>query len=119
MDYIARHGYDVYLLDLRGDGKSTRPPEMNARPEANPPIVRTETAVKDVAQVVDFILNRRHVSRIVLWGWSWGTAIMASYTAQDPGIGVLGGYRGGHDQKTFSASVSCIRYPLIVYEGMK
>ena len=27
MDYIAARGYDVYLLDLRGYGKSTRPKE--------------------------------------------------------------------------------------------
>ena len=41
MDYIAARGYDVYLLDLRGYGKSTRPPEMAQSPDANPPIVRT------------------------------------------------------------------------------
>ncbi len=29
MEYIASHGYDVYLLDLRGYGKSTRPKEMS------------------------------------------------------------------------------------------
>ncbi len=29
MDYIAARGYDVYLLDLRGYGKSTRPKEMS------------------------------------------------------------------------------------------
>ncbi len=29
MDYIAARGYDVYLLDLRGYGKSTRPKEMD------------------------------------------------------------------------------------------
>src|SRR4051812_3382935 len=45
MDYIAQHGYDVYLLDLRGYGRSTRPPEMSQPAEANPPIVRTPTAV--------------------------------------------------------------------------
>src|SRR6266481_5864165 len=28
MDYIAARGYDVYLLDVRGYGRSTRPPEM-------------------------------------------------------------------------------------------
>src|SRR3977135_3617440 len=28
MEYIASRGYDVYLLDLRGYGKSTRPQEM-------------------------------------------------------------------------------------------
>ena len=30
MDYMAARGYDVYLLDLRGYGKSTRPKEMYA-----------------------------------------------------------------------------------------
>src|SRR5690349_13387914 len=28
MDYIAARGYDVYLIDLRGYGGSTRPKEM-------------------------------------------------------------------------------------------
>jgi alpha-beta hydrolase superfamily lysophospholipase len=33
MEYIASRGYDVWLLDLRGYGKSTRPPEMADKPE--------------------------------------------------------------------------------------
>ena len=83
MDYIARQGYDVYLMDLRGYGRSTRPPEMDQPADANPPIERTVTAVKDVGAVVDFILKRRNVARIDLIGWSWGTSIMGSYTAQN------------------------------------
>ena len=82
MDFIARHGYDVYLVDLRGYGRSTRPPEMEQPAAANPPIVRTETAVKDVGAAVDFILKRRGVQKINLLGWSWGTSIMGWYTAQ-------------------------------------
>jgi pimeloyl-ACP methyl ester carboxylesterase len=82
MDYIAQHGFDVYLLDVRGYGRSTRPPEMSQPPEKNPPIVRTATAVKDVDAVVDSILARRKVSKINLIGWSWGTRIMGSYTSQ-------------------------------------
>jgi len=83
MDYIAQHGYDVYLVDLRGYGKSTRPPQMNRPAADNPPIVRTETAVKDVGAAVNFILQRRGVSKIDLLGWSWGTEIMGWYTAQN------------------------------------
>ncbi len=83
MDYIARRGYDVYLVDVRGYGKSTRPPEMEQPPEQNAPIVRTETAVKDVGAAVDFIRGRRGVARINLMGWSWGTSIMGWYTAQN------------------------------------
>ena len=84
MDYIAARGYDVYLLDLRGYGKSTRPKEMAQRPDANPPIVRTETAVKDISAVVDFILKRRNIPRLVLLGWSWGTFSTPTYTTQHP-----------------------------------
>jgi len=80
MDYIASRGYDVYLLDLRGYGRSTRPKEMAEKPEANPPIVRGEIAVKDIGTVVDFILKRRSIPRLNLIGWSWGTTLMASYT---------------------------------------
>lgn len=83
MDYIAQHGYDVYLVDVRGYGKSTRPPEMDKPTAENEPIVRTETAVKDVGAAVDFILKRRGVSKINLIGWSWGTSIMGWYTAQN------------------------------------
>jgi len=83
MDYIAQHGYDVYLVDVRGYGKSSRPPEMDKPAADNEPIVRTETAVKDVGAAVDFILKRRGVSKINLLGWSWGTSIMGWYTVQN------------------------------------
>ncbi len=82
MDYIARHGYDVYLVDIRGYGKSTRPPEMDQPAADNEPIVRAETAIQDVGAAVDFILKHRAVPKIDLMGWSWGTTIMGWYTAQ-------------------------------------
>lgn len=83
MDYIAAHGYDVYLLDLRGYGKSTRPKEMEEDPKANPPLVRGDTAVRDIGSVVDFVLNRRNLPRVTLLGHSWGTTLMATYTTQN------------------------------------
>jgi pimeloyl-ACP methyl ester carboxylesterase len=83
MDYIANQSYDVYLVDLRGYGKSTRPAEMDQPADQNAPLVRTETAVKDVGAAVDFILKRRAVSKINLLGWSWGTSIMGWYTTQN------------------------------------
>lgn len=84
MDYIARHGYDVYLLDLRGYGRSTRPPEMDQPAKDNAPIVKTETAVRDIEAVVEHILQRRGIEKLNLLGWSWGTTTMASYAAQNP-----------------------------------
>ena len=81
MDYIAAHGWDVYLVDLRGYGRSTRPSEMEQPAEANSPIVTTDVAIRDVATTVDAIMKRRNVAKISLLGWSWGTSIMATYTA--------------------------------------
>jgi pimeloyl-ACP methyl ester carboxylesterase len=81
MDYIAAHGWDVYLVDLRGYGLSTRPGEMDRPPQENAPIVTTDVAVRDVATAVDFIRKRRGVEKINLLGWSWGTSIMGAYAA--------------------------------------
>jgi pimeloyl-ACP methyl ester carboxylesterase len=82
MDHIARQGWDVYLVDVRGYGGSTRPPEMDKPAQDNKPIVDTPTAVKDVGSAVDHILQKRKVSKINLMGWSWGTAIMGMYTTE-------------------------------------
>ena len=84
MDYIAERGYDVYLIDLRGYGKSTRPQEMSEDAAKNPPLVRGDTAVKDIGTVVDFVLARRSIPRVNLIGWSWGTVTMATFATQSP-----------------------------------
>ena len=80
MDYIAQRGYDVYLVDVRGYGGSTRPPEMDRPPEENKPIVDTPLAAKDLGAAVSHILKRRGVAKIDLIGWSWGTSIAGLYT---------------------------------------
>lgn len=85
MDYIASRGFDVYLLDVRGYGRSTRPKEMDQPADANGPIVDTATARLDVDAVVDHVRQRRGLSKVTLLGWSWGTAIMGSYTAENVG----------------------------------
>lgn len=83
MDYIAQRGYDVYLVDVRGYGRSTRPPIMDEPATRNPPFAHTDEAADDVSAAADFIRKRRGVERINLIGWSWGTAIMALYTSSN------------------------------------
>lgn len=80
MDLIAREGYDVYLLDIRGYGLSTRPPQMDAPASDNPPFATAAQALVDIDAVVDFIRDRRGIDRLVLLGWSWGTATTQQYT---------------------------------------
>jgi pimeloyl-ACP methyl ester carboxylesterase len=83
MEYIAQRGYDVYLVNIRGYSRSTRPPEMDQPPGDHAPVVRLETGVKDVGAAVDFILKRRGASKINLLGWSSGTTVMGWYTTQN------------------------------------
>jgi len=47
MDFAAQRGWDVHAMDLRGYGRSTRPPEMDQPPDQNPPIVRTDVAINE------------------------------------------------------------------------
>ena len=82
MDHIARHGWDVYLMDVRGYGGSTKPPEMDRPAAENPPVARTDGALRDLGTVVDFILRRRAAPRLGLMGWSSGATLMAAYAAE-------------------------------------
>lgn len=81
MDLFADAGYDVYLVDVRGYGGSTRPPAMSEPPEKNKPIVSTADAVSDFGVAVDHILKTRGLAKINVMGWSWGTSIVGAYTA--------------------------------------
>lgn len=83
LDYIASHGYDVYALDVRGYGESTRPPEMEQPAEQNPPLVKTETGVRDFSSAVDFVLERRNLSKVNVFGMSWGGTVAGAYTSQN------------------------------------
>jgi len=83
MDYVVGHGFAAYYVDIRGYGESTRPPEMDEPPSANAPIVRTPTAVRDIAVAVNFIRARAAVDKVSLVGWSWGTVTTGMYTANN------------------------------------
>ena len=68
MESIAARGYDVYCLDVRGYGRSTRPAAMAEPAQNNPPVARTPDAVKDITAVLNFILKRRSIANLNLLG---------------------------------------------------
>ncbi|WP_245856190.1 alpha/beta hydrolase [Paenibacillus rigui] len=83
LDFIASQGYDVYAVNVRGYGGSTRPPEMEQHSDHNPPLVRTETGVRDFGTAVDFILKRNNLSKINVFGMSWGGTVAGAYTSKN------------------------------------
>lgn len=83
MEWLARQGNDVYFVSVRTYGRSTRPAAMDRPPLDNPPLARLTDATRDVGTAVDFIRQRRGVAKIGLLGHSWGTTIMAAYTAKN------------------------------------
>lgn len=84
MDAIAQRGFDVYLLDLPGYGRSDRPAAMEQPASAGQPVETTADAVQDYAAVVDWVLARRKLSKLDAMGWSWGTTIAAGFAAEHP-----------------------------------
>lgn len=83
MDVAASRGFDTYMVDVRGYGRSERPASMYEPAADNPPFAMTPDAIADVSAAVDFNLKRRGIAKLNLVGWSWGTLIMAGYTAQN------------------------------------
>jgi pimeloyl-ACP methyl ester carboxylesterase len=83
IDFLAAAGYDVYALDVRGYGHSTRPPEMEQPADRNAPAVNTGTGVADLAAVVDHVLERRDLEKVCVFGMSWGGTVAGAYTSRN------------------------------------
>ena len=83
MDHLAQYGYDVYAVDARGYGGSTRPSEMEQPPENNTPVVRTDVAVRDLASAMDYVLDRHGLDRLSIIAMSWGGTVGAAYTTRN------------------------------------
>jgi pimeloyl-ACP methyl ester carboxylesterase len=81
MDLFAQAGFDVFLVDVRGYGRSTRPPEMDKPAAESPPVATSDEAGADLGSAVDFVLKLRGLPRLDLMGWSWGTSLAGRYAA--------------------------------------
>jgi pimeloyl-ACP methyl ester carboxylesterase len=84
MDDLAEHGWDVWLMDVRGYGGSTKPPEMDRPPAESSPIAPAPVAARDLRTVVEHILGKRGLPRISLIGWSRGSALVGGYASENP-----------------------------------
>lgn len=69
---LANQGFCAYVMDVRGYGQSTRPPEMEQPPESHPPLVRSTEAVHDIDAVIDLVRKRTGANQVSLFGWATG-----------------------------------------------
>jgi pimeloyl-ACP methyl ester carboxylesterase len=103
-EYLARHGFDVFMMDQSGYGFSPRP-EMDDPCNVNPDeqellmpnpleepcdpsypfnLNTRQSEWDEIASVVDYILELRRERRINLAGWSAGVPRVAGYAALHP-----------------------------------
>ncbi len=76
---LAAAGHHVFILDARGYGGSTRPPEMERPPGAGDPLVRSSEVVRDVVAAVEWIRRRVSSPRVALLGWATGGHWLGHY----------------------------------------
>src|SRR4029450_14569 len=74
MDVLAREGFDVFTLDIRGFGRSTRP-------EGH---MTTQEASEDLNAVVDYLLKLRGSQQGHLLVWSWGMQYSGMFVMAHP-----------------------------------
>ncbi|MGY1500514.1 alpha/beta fold hydrolase [Streptomyces sp. QTS52] len=104
---LARDGYDVFLMDLQGSGRSPRPrmedpcnvnpnqqkdivpPLVGPNPQRSPsyPFVLTnsQSDQDELSRVVEYILSTRNVSEVAFIGWSAAAFAMGPYAIKNPG----------------------------------
>lgn len=82
MDVLAEAGYDVWAVDVRGYGGSTRPPEMSRPPEGATPLIPARTAVADLGAAVNFVCRHRSITRLGVLGMSWGATVAGAFASE-------------------------------------
>jgi len=80
---IASVGHVVYMMDVRGFGKSTKPASMDSTDAKAPPAVSSDEALKDISAVVNWILRRSRENRVALVGLGAGGHWAAQYTTKN------------------------------------
>ncbi|RUR43589.1 alpha/beta hydrolase [Vreelandella populi] len=82
MDVLATAGFDVWAIDARGYGGSTRPAEMAVSPGTAPPLTPARVAARDLASAVEHVLVENGIERLNIVAMSWGGSVAGIYAEQ-------------------------------------
>lgn len=85
MDYMAGRGFDVWSVDLRNYGRSTRDAAM-AQPPGGQPLTTSRDALADIAAAAAFVREKRGVPKLVHLGWGWGASLMARFAVENAAL---------------------------------
>ncbi len=83
---LATAGHLVYVMDIRGWGRSSRPAALQSTDPRTPPAVTSDEVVEDIAAIVDWIRSRTNVTRIALVGHASGGHWAGMYAARHPNV---------------------------------
>lgn len=75
MRLLAGEGFDVFAVDLRGYGKSTRPSGLT---------VTSETCADDLKSVIDFLRSLRNMEKVDIVGHSFGGMVAVCIAGKYP-----------------------------------
>lgn len=76
--YLARNGFNVYVLDFRGRGKST--PAIGRGSSYG----QTEAIVEDIPQCLQYLRDEKGQQSVHIVAHSWGGVLMSSVLARFP-----------------------------------
>jgi pimeloyl-ACP methyl ester carboxylesterase len=81
---LAAESHQIYILDLRGYGASSRPAAMDRPGEGGAPLARTADAVADIDAAVDAVSGWSGDDRVSLVGWATGGHWVGAYASENP-----------------------------------
>ncbi|WP_316233438.1 alpha/beta fold hydrolase [Bradyrhizobium sp. SZCCHNPS2010] len=96
---FAAAGLDVFIMDVRGYGGSTRTGQ-EGDPAGRPPLVRSGEVVRDIAAVVQDVQRRTGAHQVALLGWATGGHWAGMFASLHPDavshLVILNSLYGGH-----------------------
>jgi pimeloyl-ACP methyl ester carboxylesterase len=81
---LAAAGHPVYVMDIRGWGRSTKPAALASTDPRTPPAVTSDEAVDDIAAIADWIRARSGAPRLAILGYASGGHWAGMYAARQP-----------------------------------
>jgi pimeloyl-ACP methyl ester carboxylesterase len=81
---LAAAGLRVYMVDVRGYGRSTRPARMNEPPAPGAPLARSSEAIEDIEFAVAWVQTRTGAPKVSLLGWATGAHWAGLYATRYP-----------------------------------